>query len=148
QIGVPDERSVTDAHVRERSKRLPELPDTLIEARTGTEHGGIELHRLLHLETDLRCWPGAIRLPELVQPRDRKIRHIFAERLVSRAGLDDFRAATRGLAPKHHQVQQGVGAESVRTMHGDAGRLPYRHQTRHYAVGVSVLGTDHLAMVV
>ena len=80
-----------------------------------------------------------------------------AERLVGRAGRqvrllavrrELFRAAQRGGAAEHHEIDQRVGAEPVGAMHRNAGRFAHRHQARHHEIVVAVLLGQRLAVEV
>ena len=53
----------------------------------------------------------------------------------------------RGFAAEHHQVEQRVGAQPVRAVHRDAGRLAHRHQAGHDGVGLA-RSVDHFAVVI
>ena len=48
-----------------------------------------------------------------------------------RHGIDNLASADRGGAAKDHEVDERVGAETVRTMHRGTTRFAHGHQARH-----------------
>ena len=55
-------------------------------------------------------------------------------------------AAQTCRAPEHDEIDQRVGAQAVRSMHGHAGRFAQCHEARHDSVLVVAARGDHFAM--
>eukprot|EP00975_Prorocentrum_lima_P023917 5032983-Prorocentrum_lima.AAC.1 len=66
QVRVPDQRVVGDLHVVEHLDYLVHLLHALGEHIRGPVHGGVRLHRVLHLASDLRGRDRALGVAELV----------------------------------------------------------------------------------
>ena len=75
-----------------------------------------------------------LRVPQLVEPRDRLVAGAGRERPRPRAALDELAAALRRRAAEDDEVDQRVRAEPVGAVHRDASRLADRHEPRHDAV--------------
>src|SRR5690606_25028381 len=58
-----------------------------------------------------------------------------------------FTAIGHGAA-EHHEVEQGVGAEAVGTVHRDAAGFAHRVQARYHRVGVAGARLHHFAVAV
>ena len=130
EIGVPDETAIRNAHVGERRMSLGKRIDTFLHGLPGAKHRGVALHDLLHFETD---FGGAARTLGVAQagraapPRNH--RHP-RERRVRLAGLDDRGGMAARFASEHDQIEQRIGAESIRTVHRYAGGLTHGHEAQ------------------
>ena len=83
---------------------------------------------LLHLEAELRGGGGAVGVAQLVQVGHRLLARVLPDGPdgFARPVLRDDGVGAR--SPKHHQVQQRVGAEAVSAVHWRAGSLARRVQ--------------------
>ena len=57
QVGIPDQRTISDTHVVERTVGVTQKPHSLIERFAGSKYCGVILHDLLHFEPDLGRGP-------------------------------------------------------------------------------------------
>jgi hypothetical protein len=90
--------------------------------------------------------PSAWRMPvEAVHGVDRGD---GSARPARRCPVDDLAGADAGGAAKDHEVDQRVGAQAVRPVHGGAAGLAHGHQAGHDGVGVVLGRVQHLAPVV
>ena len=85
---------------------------------------------------------------ELVEPRQRQVGGILRQFRLLVAGCQQFRAAERGGAAEHHQIDQRIRAEPVGAVHRHAGRFAERHQAGDHGVGVAVLLGQRLAVII
>ena len=148
EIRVPDQRAVADCDVAERREHLLELIDTLLQRIAGAKHGRMSLHHALHLEPDLRRRRLALRVAQLVEPRDGLVAGARRERPRPSAALDELAAPLRRRAAEHDEIDQRVRAEPIGAVHGDARSLADRHEPRHdLLLAVAVL-RERLAVIV
>ena len=120
----------------------------LFEHFAGAEHRAIVLHHLLHPRPQLRGRRAARGMAELVEARQRPLGRILGQFGMLVVGGEDFGAAMRRGAPKHHEVDQRIRPEPVGAMHRDASGFAERHQARYHRVRVAVLLGQHLAVEV
>src|SRR6516225_6857276 len=106
EIAVPDQRAVAHPHVGEGCEDRADTLDSLSERLAGSEHRGIELHRLLHLEADGGGTAATVGRAQPLESRPRGIPGIGGERPLQAAGLDQLGAAPRRLAPEDDEIEQ------------------------------------------
>ncbi len=70
----------------------------------------------------------------------------FRERLGGRTRLDDLGAVTRRFTAEHHQIEQRVRAETIRTVHRHARRLAHRHESRHHGFRAGRASSERFAV--
>src|SRR5688572_10654928 len=92
------------------------------------------LHDALHLEPDACRWLRALRVAQLVEPRDALFAGAGSERPRPRAALDELAAALCCRAAEHDEIDQRVRAEAVCAVHRDARRLADGHEAGHDAL--------------
>lgn len=125
----------SEFHTSERSETLTSAKLALMSrialtpfasGFASSEHRGVVLHRPLHVVADHRSRGAAMRVAQLVEVGQRLVAGIAGQWLVRRARLDRLGAAVGHRATEHHQVEQRVGAEAVRAVHGHASGLADR----------------------
>ena len=102
----------------------------------GAEHGAIGLHRALHLQPDFRRRIVALRMAEMVEPLQRKVRAVLQQLLLQRIGLEDLTEAQARRTAEHDQVDEAVRSEAVGAMDRDARRFADREQSGTTASGL------------
>ena len=120
----------------------------LLEHFAGAEHRAVGLHHLLHLEPQVRGRRSAGGMAEPVQARQRPLGGILRQIGMPVAGGNDLGAAQRRRPPEHHKIDERIGPEPVRAMHGHASRFAQRHQAGHDRIVVAVLLGQGLAVII
>ena len=100
------------------------------------------------LSAKLRRRRPALGIAESVEARQREFGAVLRQFGLALAGLQHFGGAQARRAAEHDEVDQRVGAEPVRAMHGDAGGFAERHQAGHDRVGVAVDLGQHFAVII
>jgi hypothetical protein len=142
-LRVPDHGAVLDADLVERLVDVANLLDTLVERLLGTEDGRVGLHRLLHLEPDVRRRLGAAGVPDLVEVLDALQTSVRWDLLVRLARSEVVPDVVSASAAEDDDVEERVGAETVRTVHGHTRSLARGVQARHDLVlALRILSDD------
>ena len=148
KIGVPDERAIGHVNVlHTRIDRL-HLVEPFGQGRGVAEHGAMLLHRLLHVQPDVSRRRAALGVTEMVQPFQRELFRALGQRLVRLAQLNRRRETLADCAAEHHQIDQAVGAETVRTVHGHAARFARRIKAGHDRVRIVRGRVDDFAVII
>ncbi len=88
-------------------------------------------------------------MADAVEALDRALARILGERLLAGARDHDLGGAMGGRAAEHHEVDQGVAAQTVGAVDRGAAGLADRHQARDDLVGAAAVEpSDHLGRVV
>ena len=148
EIGVPNHGPIRHPRVAEGAIDLREFSHALPQHFTGTEDGGVGLHRALHGVANLGRAMFAVGMAQAVEPRQRGLVGGPGQRLVHVARTQILRRVVRRGAPEDDQVQQAVGTQAVRAVHGNACRLADGHEPRHRRLRVAVSRRHHAAVVV
>ena len=124
------------------------LSHAFAQRLAGAEHRGVSciVRCILRRMRGRALVPLALR--KLSRRPARESPASLAQRLVRVPGLIVSRAAARGLATEHDEVEQRVRAEAIGAVHRHAGRLADGHQTRHDRVRIAVLQLHHFAVIV
>ena len=146
QVGVEHHRAIGDAKVRQGIEHPAEQLAALGERLAGAEHGGVVLHRPLHLQAHLCGRPRPLGVAIAIQPADGEFARVLRQRAVGGVAGDHAGAAPRRGPPEHDDVEQRVGSQAVGPVHRDAGRLADRHQARHDRAGIVPPARDHLTV--
>ena len=120
---VPDHAPILDADIIKGLVDLLDLADTLVKRGLGPEHSGITLHGLLHRQPDLRCWLGTVRGPDLVQKLNRLDTGLVIDLLVRLAWSEGLFDVVGASAAEDDDVQERVGAETIRAVYRDTSGL-------------------------
>ena len=148
QIGIPDQRAVGDANIADALPDIGDLRQTFLEYGAIPEDGAVHLHDALHFQAQRRRRRAAVGMPEAIEARERQFAGVAGKIGLRAAWLDGFRALQARGAAKHHQVDQRVAAQSIGSVHGDAGGFAQGHEARHDVVGIATFKRQHLAVVV
>ena len=103
---------------------------------------------MLHLGAQRSRRHLAVQVADAVEIIERFVRHTLRQRLVLLALAHGLAAANGRRTAEHHEVKERVGAQAIRAVDGDAGRLAHRHQAGHDRIGIAVLQVHDLAIAV
>eukprot|EP00043_Microstomoeca_roanoka_P027452 m.14606 g.14606 ORF g.14606 m.14606 type:complete len:550 (+) comp7649_c2_seq1:323-1972(+) len=148
QVAVPHERAVGDLNVGHLAGDDLHLLDAFGQRLVGPEDGGVLLHGLLHLETQLGRGDRALGVAQTVEPRECLVDRGLRRVAVGRGRIDDLARANRRRAAEDHEVDQRVRPEPVRPVDRGAARLAHRHQAGRHAVGILGIRIQHFAPVI
>mmetsp|Transcript_5550 Transcript_5550/g.12773 ORF Transcript_5550/g.12773 Transcript_5550/m.12773 type:complete len:366 (+) Transcript_5550:154-1251(+) len=149
EIHVPRHAAlVGHLHIGKLCVDLVHLLLALRERLRRAVHRRVRLHRLLHFPPNFRGGNRAVGVAQLVQALDRSLAGIRGKRRLRGAGLHQLADAVRARAAENDDVEQAVGAESVRAVHRRARSLSRSHEAWNHVVGVAVLHRHHLAEMV
>ena len=121
KIRVPDHAAILDSNIGVGLIDLADFLHTFIERLLGAEDRDIGLHSLLHGEADLVARLGAVGVADLIELRDGLGANIGGDGLVRGAGGEGIADGMGHGATKDDEIEEGVGAEAVGTVDGDAG---------------------------
>ncbi|RUS13983.1 hypothetical protein BC937DRAFT_94514 [Endogone sp. FLAS-F59071] len=120
---------------------------TFIQALLSPEHGRIALHHLLHIQPDVRCGFGPIRVPEFIKVGDRGSPCLGLQRLLGRPWLEVFFDMMCHGPPKHNNIQQRISPQPVRAVDAYTCGFPCGIEPGHGAFFSILVDGKHLARV-
>ena len=143
EVGVPDHAAILGADVRERGVDILDLADALVEGFLGAEDGDVGLHDLLHGAADVVCAFRPVGGADLVEDADGVGAGVGADGLVRHVGLEVVAHGVGDGAAEDDEVEEGVGAEAVGAVDGDAGGFAAGEEAfDDLVVAGGVLGDD------
>lgn len=164
QVRVPDHAAVLDTDVGKVLVDVAHLLDTLVERSLRTEDGSISLHSLLHVETNLGSGLGTVSFAimasvEFIEARGQASSPNLIEEIDSlQTGLS--RDLLVGLSRGHgitdvvsdgttedDDIEEGVGTETVSTVHGNRSGFTSGVETRDDLVVAVLVDGDDLTSV-
>lgn len=138
EIRVPDHASVLDSNLVVLVVDLVHLLDSVVQRLLGPEDGGIGLHGLLHLQTDVGGGERSSRVPDPIEVLDRLVSEVLREDLVRLSRLEGLGDVVSASSSEDDDIEKGVGSESVGSVNGNTGSLSSGVESRNDDV-VSVL---------
>ncbi len=139
---------VRDVDLVNLAGELLELFHTLVKGGLSAENGGVLLHDLLHLETEVGSGDGALLVEEVVVVRDGELTGVSGEGSVGSVGLDQRLNTVSASTAEDDNVEERVGTETVGAVDGGGSSLASSHEARNDSVGVVADLLHDLAMVV
>src|SRR3546814_7762350 len=105
--------------------------DTFVHQLLRTENRGVRMHGFLHIKTDLRGWQRALGVAEFIQTRERHFLAVSRDFLVLLSFLHRRGAPQAGRTSEHHQIEQGVGTQTVATTRSEENTSELQSQKRN-----------------
>ena len=108
QIGIPDQRAISDADIGKLGVDLVHRRDAFVEQDIVAEHSSMRLHRFLHFEAQVGGRDWSLGIAEMVEALQRQIGGVRRQRLVRRVRHQLFLEPQTGCAAKDHEIDQRV----------------------------------------
>lgn len=117
QVGVPDQALVSDLDVFVGLVDFINFVASLLEGLLNSVHCCVPLHVLLHVFSDFCCRDGALASPQCLNPGNRGLSGVLRQLGLALSWLVLLLSNQSRSPTENNQVQQGVGPESVSSMH-------------------------------
>ena len=143
EVAVPNHAAILGADLGEGGVDVFDLADALVEAFLRAEDGHVRLHHFLHGAADVVCGLGPRGGADAVEHGDGIGAGVGADGLVRHVGGEVVADGVGDGAAEDDEVEEGVGAEAVGAVDGDAGGFAAGEEAGDHFVGAGgVLGDD------
>ncbi|KAH3663545.1 hypothetical protein OGAPHI_004946 [Ogataea philodendri] len=131
QVRVPDHGSVGGLNSVKLTIDFGDLFHTLVQNVLFSEHSNVLLHALLHLESQFGCGDISVSVSQTVEVGDGLVTNVAWKLWQWSTWLEVVSNGVRHSSSENDKVQQGVGSQTVGTVHRCTSGLTTCEKTRH-----------------